>query len=107
MRSSLLESRRDHDALTKESEAITDGRVYGGDTQTTFLPRCRRIVPIVRRLTVQRWIGLPCPMPVSPPSRSSRVNAATKLYDYENVYPGYRIVDDTAIYRLTLDAVRR
>jgi alkaline phosphatase len=33
--------------------------------------------------------------------------AAAKLHDYETVYPGLGIIDDTSIYRLTLDAARR
>jgi hypothetical protein len=33
--------------------------------------------------------------------------AATKLHDYENVYPGRTIIDNTSIYQLTLDAARR
>jgi alkaline phosphatase len=33
--------------------------------------------------------------------------AASKLHAYENLYPGLGIIDDTSIYRLTLDAARR
>lgn len=33
--------------------------------------------------------------------------AAAKLHEYENVYPGKAILDDTSIYRVTLDAARR
>lgn len=33
--------------------------------------------------------------------------AAAKLHEYENLYPGTRILDDTSIYRLTLDAAQR
>lgn len=33
--------------------------------------------------------------------------AASKLHEYENIYPGTRILDDTSIYRLTMDAARR
>lgn len=33
--------------------------------------------------------------------------AAAKLHDYETVYPNLAIIDDTAIYRITLDAARR
>jgi hypothetical protein len=33
--------------------------------------------------------------------------AAAKLHDYEKVYPGKAILDDTSIYRVTLDAARR
>lgn len=33
--------------------------------------------------------------------------AAAKLHDYESVYPGHKILDNTSIYRVTLDAARR
>jgi hypothetical protein len=33
--------------------------------------------------------------------------AAAKIYDYENVYPDCRIMDDTSIYDLTLAAAGR
>ncbi|HEY5958150.1 MAG TPA: alkaline phosphatase [Polyangiaceae bacterium] len=33
--------------------------------------------------------------------------AAAKLHEYETVYPGLGIIDDTSIYRVTLDAARR
>lgn len=33
--------------------------------------------------------------------------AAARLQDYMDVYPGLQIIDDTSIYRLTLDAARR
>jgi alkaline phosphatase len=33
--------------------------------------------------------------------------AAAKLHDYETLYPGLGIIDDTSIYRVTLDAARR
>lgn len=33
--------------------------------------------------------------------------AAAKIHDYQNVYPDYQILDDTSIYRVTLDAARR
>lgn len=31
---------------------------------------------------------------------------ATRVYDYEDVYPGYHIIDDTAIFHLVLDSAR-
>lgn len=37
----------------------------------------------------------------------ARGMAAAKIHDYEDVYPGRRIVDNTSLYHLTLDAARR
>jgi alkaline phosphatase len=37
----------------------------------------------------------------------ARGYAAVKFYDYEEVYPGLGIIDDTSIYRVTLDATLR
>jgi alkaline phosphatase len=33
--------------------------------------------------------------------------SAKKIHDYESVFPGLRIIDDTSIYRLTIEAARR
>jgi hypothetical protein len=67
--------------------------------------------PLLRDNEERRTYFLTAGAPPIVPLRLVSVDAkgapAESVHEYESVYPGLRIIDDTSSYRLTIEAARR